>query len=277
MLNEMLIRLCRFLGAIAIFLIISSCQSQAVVSNTPKILLPLYIYPNWYQPESYVWTDVVSAAAQVPIVAIINPNNGPDGQPPNKDYQRGLQDLRRADIKLLGYVYTLYGDRPKTEVINDILLYARRYNLDGIFLDESASNAQQLAYYQEIYQYIKQNTYLDLVVINPGTHTDEAYLSQPAADTAAIFEQFPQAWEEYQPQAYVKNYPSDRFASLIHSVASAVDMKRYIDMAIARNIDYIYVTDDSPVGDDGDPWNSLPSYWQEEIGYLESRKQPPRS
>ena len=256
--------------AIAMVLMVSSCQFPAARANTPEILLPLYIYPNWYEPENYVWSNVVDAAVKVPITAIINPNNGPDGKPPNDDYKKGIADLRQADITILGYVYTKYGDRPKEEVIQDIILYARYYDLDGIFLDESASNAQQVDYYQEIYNYIKQHTHLNRVIINPGTHIDEKYLTKPATDTAVIFENYPQPWEQYQSQPYTKNYRAQHFAILIHSVADPAKMEKYIDLAIARNMGYIYVTDDSPDNEDGDPWNSLPSYWQEEVDYIQS-------
>lgn len=252
-----------------VFLTILSCKSPAVESNPIKVLLPLYIYPNWYEPENYVWQDVARAAEQVPIVAIINPNNGPDGQPPNQDYQRGLQDLRESNITILGYVYTKYGDRPIEEVKQDIDLYNNYYDIDGIFLDESASNVKQVDYYQNIYSYIKTKTNLDQVVINPGTHTDEEYLTRPTTDTAVIFENYAQAWHGYKPQAYVDRYQSKHFASLIHSVPDADTMKSLIDRAIAHNFGYIYVTDDSPDSNDGDPWNSLPSYWQEEINYIQ--------
>jgi Spherulation-specific family 4 len=257
--------------AIAMMLMISSCKSQATSKNAPQILLPLYMYPNWYEPEKYEWSDVAKAAAKVPIVAIINPNSGPDGKPPNEDYQRGIKDLKQANITTLGYVYTQYGDRPKAEVIQDIILYARSYGVDGIFLDESASSAKQVNYYQDIYNYIKQETNLKRVVINPGTHIDEEYLTKPATDIAVIFEDYPQSWQAYQPQPYINNYPTERFASLIHSVPDAASMKKYIDAAMDHHIGYIYITDDSPKNDDGDPWNSLPSYWQAEVDYIQSK------
>ncbi|AFZ35275.1 conserved exported protein of unknown function [Stanieria cyanosphaera PCC 7437] len=260
----------RFLTAILVVCIMLSCQSQAVVGNSLKILLPLYIYPNWYEPKTYVWSDVASAAQRVPIMAIINPNNGPDGKPPNQDYQRGLKDLRQSNITILGYVYTQYGDRSIEEVKQDIDLYNNYYDVDGIFLDESASDIKQINYYQELYNYIKTKTNLDQVIINPGTDTDESYLNRPAADLAVIFEDYSQAWKGYKPKSYVNKYQSKYFASLIHSVADATTMKSYIDHAIACKIGYIYVTDDSPTSDDGDPWNSLPSYWQEEIEYIRS-------
>ncbi len=269
--NRIISSLSKFLLAILVFFIVLSCQSQAVLDhNQIKILLPLYIYPNWYEPESYVWSDVARAAEQVPIVAIINPNNGPDGNPPNRDYERGLKDLRQSDMTILGYVYTKYGDRPIEEVKQDIDLYHNYYDVDGIFLDESASNLKQLDYYQKIYNYIKTKTNLDQVIINPGTHTDEDYLTRPAADTSVIFENNSQAWEGYEPKSYVSSYKTKRFASLIHSVPDATTMKSHIDHCVARNIGYIYVTDDSPTGSDGDPWNSLPSYWQKEVDYISS-------
>lgn len=268
--NFMSISLIKSFTVIAITLILSSCQSQALTRKVPKILLPLYIYPNWYEPEEYVWSKVVSAADQVPIVAIVNPNNGPDGNPPNRDYKRGLEDLRKSDITILGYVYTQYGDRPKAEVIQDIILYARYYDLDGIFLDESASSVKQINYYQDIYDYIKQETHFNQVIINPGTSTDEAYLNQPATDTAVVFENYPQPWQEYQPQSHYSNYPAKHFASLIHSVADSATMRKYIDLAMERNMGYVYVTDDSPDNEDRDPWNSLPSYWEEEVDYIKS-------
>ncbi len=269
--NRGISSLSKFLLAILVVFILLSCQSQAVLDNNQiKILLPLYIYPNWYEPESYVWSDVARAAEQVPIVAIINPNNGPDGKPPNRDYERGLKDLRQSKVSILGYVYTKYGDRQIEEVKRDIDLYHKYYNVDGIFLDESASGTKQLNYYQDIYNYIKTKTNLDQVVINPGTHTDEGYVTRPAADTSVIFENYSEVWEKYQTQTYLERYQSKRFASLIHSVPDAATMRSYIDLAVDRNIGYIYVTNDSPTDDDGDPWNSLPSYWQAEVDYIKS-------
>lgn len=247
-------------------------KSPAVGGSPMKILIPLYTYPNWYEPKNYLWLDVAVAAEQVPIVAIINPNNGPDGNPPNEDYQRGLQDLRAAKVSILGYVYTKYGDRPMAEVKRDIDLYHNFYDVDGIFLDESASNLKQLNYYQDIYRYIKTKTNLDQVVINPGTYTDEEYLIRPAADTAVIFEDYSLAWSKYQPQSYLSRYQSKHFASLIHSVPDVKTMKSHIDRALALNIGYIYVTDDSPTSSDGNPWNSLPLYWQAEVDYIQYRR-----
>jgi hypothetical protein len=262
----------KFLLAIFLIFIVFYWPSSATVTTPVKILIPLYAYPTWYEPETYIWKDIVTAAKDVAISVIINPNNGPDGKPPNQDYARGLEDLRRADLTILGYVYTKYGERPIEQVKRDIELYHQHYHLEGIFLDEAASGVDKLGYYQEIYRYIKTKTNLERVVINPGTHTAENYLSQAAADTVVIFEQNSQAWQEYQPQPYVNGYPAENFASLIHSVPDAATMKRHIDRAVERNIGYVYVTDDSLSTANGDPWDSLPSYWQQEVEYIRSLK-----
>ena len=243
-------------------------QSQVAKSNSLKILLPLYIYPNWYEPDNYTWSQVVTAAKRIPIVAIINPNNGPDGNPPNRDYARGLEDLKQADVTTIGYVHTQYGDRPIAEVKRDIDLYYQYFGVRGIFIDESASNVAEIDYYQDIYNYIKAKGDRELVIINPGTHTDREYITRPAADTSVIFENYSHVWGEYQPQAYVDSNQSEHFASLIHSVSDAATMKSHLDKAVESNIGYIYITDDSPNNDDGDPWNSLPPYWQEEVDYI---------
>ena len=242
-------------------------QSQVAKGNSLKILLPLYSYPNWYEPDNYIWSQVVTAAKQVPIVAIINPNNGPDGNPPNEDYARGLEDLKQADVTTIGYVYTQYGDRPIAEVKRDIDLYYQYFGVRGIFLDESASNVAKIDYYQDIYRYIKAKGDRELIVINPGTDSDREYITRPVADTSVIFENYSRVWSEYQPPSYVDSN-HEHFASLIHSVPDASTMKSHLDKAVERNIGYIYITNDSPNSNDGDPWNSLPPYWQEEVDYI---------
>lgn len=259
------------IAALAVSLFISCSMKQPIEAAKVKILIPLYSYPTWYNPETYFWPQVAQAASQVPITAVINPNNGPDSGPPNKDYAKGLDELRQANVTILGYVHTLYGKRTIAQVKADIDLYDKYYNLNGIFLDEAASGIDKLDYYQELYKYIKAKPNLDLVVLNQGTHVDEHYLSRPATDIAVIFENYSTAWEQYQPQPYVKNYQAKHFSCLIHAVPDAATMKKSIDLAVARNIEYVYITDDNP--DDRDPWNRLPSYWLEEVNYIQSINQ----
>jgi hypothetical protein len=248
-------------------------EEQSIATERLRLLIPLYIYPSHYNPDTYVWTKVAAAQSRVPITVVINPNNGPDQAPPNADYAKGLDDLRSANVTLLGYISTRYGDRNIDEVKAEIDLYDTYYNINGIFLDEAASNANQLNYYQELCDYIHTKSNLAQVILNQGTHPDERYLQLPAANTLIIFENSASAWDGEQPLAYADRYAADRFAALIHSAPTVKDMQASIDLAVERNIRYVYITDDRSDDADQNPWNQLPSYWDEEIRYIQTINQ----
>ncbi|MCG3148080.1 MAG: hypothetical protein PCFJNLEI_01522 [Verrucomicrobiae bacterium] len=244
------------------------CLAATASAADVRLLVPLYSYPSWYNPATYLWDDVAQAARQVPVTAIINPNNGPNGGPPNSDYVAGLAELRTNGVTILGYVYTSYGGRDTNLVKADIDLYDQHYNIDGIFLDEVAAGTDKLTYYGQLYDYIKSRPHLRHVVTNPGTHMDEAYLSRPATDTSVIFEN-DTGWNTYVPSAYVSAYDSRRFAMLVYSVGTAGAMRSNIARAVHRNLAYVYVTNDGGAN----PWDSLPAYWPEEIAYVRSLRE----
>lgn len=242
-----------------------------------RILLPLYIYPNWYDKDKYVWQQVVNAAKQVSIVAIINPNSGPDRAPPNIDYQQGIQDLRQVGVQILGYVPSKYAKRDLHEIETDIALYTKYFHVDGIFIDEVATAPDKLSYYRQIYQYIKsQPQHLSStanlsynVVINPGTDIDESFLRQGAADTIVLFENRQKNWTNYHPPAYVKKYSFQHFAALVHTTANLNLMKSTVDRAVQNGFGYIYITNDSTDTANHNPWDSLPNYWQAQVNYIQ--------
>ncbi len=238
-------------------------------SHAAEILLPLYSYPSHWSAATYLWDDVAAGASQVPITAIINPDSGPGNGPPNADYQVGLNTLRNAGVTMLGYVATGYGNRNSAAVKADIDIYDTQFNIDGIFLDEASSgypNAGAAGYYEDLYTYIHGKANLDSVVINPGTQTNETFFTRPATDISVIFESNT-GWPSYTADPYLSSYGENNFSALMYQVPDATTMRSYIDLAVSRNVGYLYVTDD---GSDGNPWDSLPSYWQEELNYLET-------
>ena len=242
-----------------------------------QLLIPLYIYPNWYDKNNYTWKQVIAAAKKVPIVAIINPNNGPNGMPPNTDYQQGITDLHQAGIEVIGYVPTNYGKRDIQAVKADIDLYTKHFNIEGIFIDEAASTPDKLDYYHQVYRYIKSRPasgnskqHSDYTVtLNPGTTIDEGYLSQPVADTIVLFENKQKNWDNYQPPAYVSKYSPQHFATLIHTTANRKLMKNSLDRAAKSRFGYVYITNDSTDTVNNNPWDTLPSYWQAEVNYIQ--------
>jgi hypothetical protein len=199
-------------------------------------------------------------------VAIINPNSGPGGKP-NSDYAKGLKLLQQGGVKTIGYVATNYGKRPIEQVKADIDLYNAHFNVQGIFLDEGASGPQQLNYYSEIYRYIKSKKKLQQVIVNPGTHIDEAYFSKPVTDQAVIFENFGKEWPTYETSPYVNKYNRKHFALMLHGVIDRATMQSYIELAVKRNIGHVYITNDA----DSNPWDSLPSYWSAEVEAIRSQ------
>jgi Spherulation-specific family 4 len=258
---------------------LNSIQAVSKPSKQDRIqvLLPLYIYPNWYDQKNYVWQQVIAAAKKVSIVAIVNPNNGPDKAPPNADYQQGIRDLRQAGVKLVGYVPSNYAKRDLQAVKADIDLYLQYFNIDGIFIDEAASTPDKISYYQQIYRYIKDRSIQGKspsassynVIINPGIAVDEGYLSHQVADTIVIFENYREAWKNYRPPAYVKKYSSQHFAALIHTTADRQLMKSTLDRAVESKFGYVYITNDSTDTTNRNPWDTLPTYWQAEINYIQ--------
>ena len=233
-----------------------------------QILLPLYIYPNWYDRDKYLWKQVIAAAKKVAIVAIINPNNGPDRAPPNTDYQQGIKDLHQAGIQMVGYVPSDYANRDLQAVKADIDLYIKYFHIDGIFIDEMSSDRDRIDYYHQLYRYIKARSPQYLTIVNPGTIVDEAYISQPVADLIVLLENDRQSWEKYHPPVYIKKYSPQHFAALIHSAPDRKIMKKILDRSRKDRFGYIYITNDSTKTPNQNPWDSLPEYWQAQVNYI---------
>jgi Spherulation-specific family 4 len=243
---------------------------RLVKNRSPlKILIPLYIYPNWYDRDKYLWKQVALAAKRVPIVAIINPNNGPDRAPPNLDYQQGMKDLQQAGVKLVGYVPSNYGNRDLQAVKADIDIYAKHFPVEGIFIDETASAQSKLEYYHQIYQHIKSRSKSYQTIVNPGNNLDESHLQRPIADTFVTFENYQKAWDKYRSPAYVYKYSPQHFAALIHTTANSKLMRKTIDRAAKHNFGYVYITNDSTDTANKNPWDSLPSFWHTQVEYIQ--------
>jgi len=225
------------------------------------VLVPAYFYP----AQSSAWDALNLAAQRVPLIAIMNPNNGP-ATSPNADYSRAVTALRNAGGLVIGYVYSSYTMRAIAEVKTDIDRYHAFYAIDGIFVDEMTndSDAAHLAYYEELYRYIKNKRPSYVVVGNPGINTLAAYLLRPAADTLVTFESNA-GYAQYVADSWTQTQPAIAFSHLCYSVASAATMTNYVQLGVTRNAGYIYVTDDSG----SNPWDRLPAYWETEVAFVE--------
>lgn len=268
----------RHIGVAVLTLAINSAASAT------SLLVPAYFYPSFDPAQNY-WNDLsAAAAAGASVTAIMNPGNGP-GTALNSDYAGAISGFRAAGGKVLGYVYTCYGGTacvsglPPTRTTADVLADARRYadwySVDGIFLDEMSNQLAALPFYQTVAQGLRSARPGGLIVGNPGTSTPVDYLG--VADTLVTLENGSGSYAGAPSEPWMLTAGAQQQASLFYNVATADAMRALVAQAQARNIGYVYITDDRYVPGDPaapNPWDRLPSYWAAEIKAASSVPEP---
>jgi len=231
------------------------------------LLVPAYFYPTPAASGGSPWDQLNTAASQVPITAIMNPDSGPGAQfDPN--YQTAVDNLHTAGGKVIGYVHTSYAKRSLYKVEAEINHYRRWYHLDGIFVDEMTSDAstQHLRYYQAIDNYVHRVQPGWTVVGNPGTiPTTQAYAK--VADTLVLFEADGANYGSYAPPSWQTSSPASGFANILYNVSSKDIMQADVRQAASNNTGWIYVTDANLPN----PYGGLPtSYWSDLVTAVEA-------
>jgi hypothetical protein len=226
------------------------------------IMVPSYFYPS---PPT-LWNSMSNAATLVPLIAILNPDSGP-GASQDANYVGATTNLQAAGGKVIGYVATGYTTTNLLTAEANIDLYFSFYPVNGIFLDEMANDVDtnHVNYYAALYQYIKAKGAALIVVGNPGTTTQEAYLTRPTVDTLMTFEDGT-GYPGYVPDTWVTNHLARQFCHVPYNITNAVTMTNYVNLAVSRNAGWIYITD----AKGGNPYNKLPSYWTNEVNYVRS-------
>ena len=227
------------------------------------IMVPAYFYP---EPGG-LWHSMSNAATRVPLTAILNPDSGP-GASRDPAYAAAITNLQRAGGRVIGYVATGYSSSNSVTVKAQIDLFLDWYAVNGIFLDEMTDDdsAQHVAYYADIYQFVKAHNPVLTVTGNPGNKSVEAYLTRPAVDMLVVFEDGA-GYNSSPPDAWVTNHLARHFVHLPYAVPSAATMTNYVQLARQRNAGWVYITDDSLVPDQN-PWDTLPAYWLKEVEYI---------
>jgi len=232
-------------------------MSIPAMATQIEILVPAYFYPSGAGLDA--WRKLAQAAHKTPLVVIANPDSGP-GAAIDTDYEAVIDEVRAAGARVIGYVYTSYGARPIADVVADIERYRQFYAIDGFFLDEAANapTTELVAYYAQVFQYIKALHPDYRVITNPGTTTAEVFMSHPTADTIVTFESDSAAYRNYRPSAWVGHYGPDRFAHLVYATSTYTAAVGNLNRALQRNASVVYVTSEKLVPN---PWDALPAYW----------------
>ncbi|HEX3801191.1 MAG TPA: spherulation-specific family 4 protein [Verrucomicrobiae bacterium] len=215
--------------------------------------------PAYFSPSSGYWSSMNYAASRVPLIAIMNPDNGP-GTSPSSSYVNVLAQLHSSGGKITGYIYTSYGARALADVEADIDRYLAWYAVDGFFVDEMTSDAgsTDVNYYATLYQYIKAKGTNYSVTANPGVNAPESYITTPVADTLMIFENDGSKYPAFAPSSWVAKYSPDHFVHLPYNATNTATLSNFVALAVNRNAGWIYISDLSV-------YSKLPTYWTNEV------------
>ncbi len=260
-------------------------QRQPTYRDNQGIAIPSYFDPD------HQWTSMEQAYPTVGLV-IINPDSGP-GSSKDTNYANQVQRSRMAGLLVLGYVPTWYADlseyptdtdqpTPTTKLellkiaISDINKYYTFYpELDGIFLDQVPDICVEITiqydyidlYYKILYDEVKKKK--GIVVLNPGTQTEECYMA--ISDIIINFEGSYFDYTNNYPQApsWVSQYHPSRFWHLVYDTPFISDMTNAIILSKERHAGWVYVTPDQLPNQ----WDTIPTgqYWTSELATVQSR------
>ncbi|MGA2874718.1 MAG: spherulation-specific family 4 protein [Nitrososphaerales archaeon] len=225
------------------------------MSAPTGVMIPLYSYPG---SEWNVVEQAKLAHPSVPIVAIINPDNGP-GDSRDPKYVAGVNNLRSAGVTVLGYVYTSYGARDSASVTADINAYKSWYNVSGIFFDEMSNVQGNAAYYLALSTYAKSIGF-EFTVGNPGGTVPTSYIGSVDCIVAYENEGLPNISSVASTES---SFSKNSLAAISYGVNSL--STSYTNSA-SNYVGYIYVTDAGLPN----PYSELPAYFSALVAALDT-------
>lgn len=246
-------------------MLLCACTSNKISENIENnadshgIIIPAYIYPN-----DSIYNKIIESSSKLHenLIVILNPNNGPshsDSYAYNK-YLEYISLIQVNNSKIAGYVSTSYGGRSIDEVKSDIDMWISDYSIDYIFLDETSAQASQYSYYTELADYIQSKG--KKIINNFGIIPDTKYkaidsikiiLEESAVNVNSLINSV-----DYQ------NWTNDKSTYNTNAVLIHTANSNYIETIDDYKAYWIYITDDALEN----PWDSLPSYYEEFINKI---------
>ncbi len=208
--------------------------------------VPAYIHPGL---DPRAWAQLAAVAADLRFV-VVNVGDGV-GERSDPAYTSAIAGLRRAGVRLVGYVDTDYGRRPVDDVVAEAGTWVSRYGVAGVFLDQVRGDFAWLQHYASC-SVGARTVGAQFVVLNPGTACDPGYV-----DVANVVVTFEGAWTRYtayEPPGWTTGRPARRFCHLVYDVPPAV-MPSCLAEAARRHAGTAYFT----TAGAPNPWNRLPA------------------
>jgi hypothetical protein len=219
---------------------------------TTGTIVPLYSYPT-----SSTWPSIIAAKnahPTVPVVAVVNPSSGP-GASVDSNYTTGINNLRAANIIVVGYVHTSYANRSAATVQSEIDTWRSFYPaVNGIFFDEMSNVLGKESYYSALDTYARAKGF-SYTVGNPGADTKASFVG--TVNTIIVYESSGVA---ALPTWYT-SYARTNFAVIPYNVPS-LDTT-YVNTA-KQSVGWIYLTNDNLPN----PWDSLSVYFSSLLDVL---------
>jgi hypothetical protein len=238
-----------------------------VLTPTPSattsigLLVPAYFDPTVDQAD---WNTLISAAGMAPLMAVMNPDNGP-GASQNPAYMSNVNAINAAGGKVIGYVHTSYGTRPLADVEQDVATYLAWYPVQGFFVDEMASSdsAANLSDYGQLAAYIRAQAPAAKIVANPGGTFGEGFPSNHVADVFIDEEDLQNNTNATAQASWVSAFPASMFAEI--AIQSSADQAEVGWLVSTRHVGWVYTTS-LPL--DPNPYQTLPGDFIAEIASL---------
>jgi len=221
--------------------------------------------PSYEDPGSAQWDEWRALGSSSVGIMIVNLDNG-DDTAYYPDVDQGIRNTRKKGIFVVGYIYTQYGHRDPARVRKEVDAVFQNYQVDGIFFDEvptdCAANSEDgstYRYYQDLADHVRSTQVGGrIVILNPGTQpSDDCWMSIANILVTSESNGLQDYIDNYQPEAWFRRYPADRFWHIVYAVPSAADLNQVIALSLKRGAGWVYVTDRKG----GNPYDIPPSYW----------------
>ena len=248
------------LAALAAALLTVALSSSRTAADPMALVVPAYQYPT----PGTLRSDLAAAAPRVPVVAILDPANGP-GTLLDPNYTTAVNALRAAGGRVCGYVWTHYAARGADTVLADAARYDSPYSIDGWFVDEVTpdAGAAHLAYYRGLRAGLRALAPARPALGNPGQACDSAYAGSVGFDELVTCEDGA-TYGAWTPDPWMAGQPPARFVQLVHGQPDAAAMVIAVAAVAGRGAGGVFVTDDTLPN----PWDTTPPYRDAEVAAI---------
>jgi hypothetical protein len=251
-------------------------RATSLAPTEIRVLVPAYFYPAGEGLKT--WNQMIDSHnpdQTIKIVAIANINSGNVGTTIDPNYADVIRRATTKGLTVIAYITSDYanshGNAPLEKAKTNVTQWFRLYpELHGVFIDEQTSDARAIAaYYGPLRKHINSARPNAFVIGNPGNNCAKEYVASradgPVMDVVIIHEnnETKRPYEGELPAEWMSEFPSDRFAMLVHTSQTFAPQIR---AAKDRRTSFVFVTDAvGPPPDTIHPWGGLPTFWNEEL------------